>query len=192
MLLLDCHRSDHVPDFLKKAFKQEFLDLLQHPQKPWCLLHDKINLFEYLSAESLTEHRIILLDLTMQINCVNHCKGWFGKYLHRRPALSIFIHIERHFNFFSPSPSLDLRTPEAEHVCLQLSISKECLVWVSTHHLPLETPSGCQLDDVFQPDPYCSAAQTSLLCRARGSRSFVRDGKRKVWGRTVFGCSPDH
>lgn len=67
----------------------------------------------------------------------------------------------------------------AEHVCLQLWISKECLAWVSTHLPPLETPSGCQLD-VFQPDPYCSAAQTSLLCRlARGSWSFVRDGKTK-------------
>lgn len=123
----------------------------------------------WLSIISRDLHR----DLTMQIGCVNHCKGWFGKYLHWRPYWR-----HPYWKTFQ-SPSRDLRAPEAEHVCLQLSISKECLVWVSTHHLPLETPSGCRLDDVFQPDPYCSAAQTSLLCGARGSRSFVRDGKKE-------------
>lgn len=73
----------------------------------------------------------------------------------------------------------DFGSPGAKHVCLQLSISKECLVWVSTHRLPLKTPSGCQLDDVSQPVPYCSEAQTSPFCRADRSQSFARDGENK-------------
>lgn len=56
---------------------------------------------------------------------------------------------------------------------------------------PLKTPS--QLVNVFQPIPYCSEAQTSLLCRAVCSQSFAREGKKKkMWRSAVFGCCPDH
>lgn len=39
-------------------------------------------------------------NLTMQIGCVNHCKGWFGKYLHWHPALSMLKDIS--IFFFPP------------------------------------------------------------------------------------------
>lgn len=57
--------------------------------------------------------------------------------------------------------------------------------------LPLQKPSGCQLDDVFQPVPYCSEAQTGLFCRAPSQAKFRKtlgekerqtEGKKRCGG----------
>lgn len=78
--------------------------------------------------------------------------------------------------------------------CLFTLLSQQGMSPVDVYPLWL-SPSYSKLE-VSQLIPYCSDAETSIVCRADYSQSFTKEEgekkNRKMCGRTVFGYFPGH